>query len=505
MDRNQDPNSRDEGPDPTPSTRADEVAELRRRLRDCERLLQAESRRFERLFAQSPLALLLADADGRFTDANPSALAQLGIPDEATVRRLNLFRVVPWSPENIRRLQAEGLSGVNADLDFDEIARRGLYQPKRSGRAHIDWLIAPVADGFFIQIQDITERVLAQGELAERERLFSALFAAIPYPTLLWRQMPSDRIVLDRYNDAALEASEGLLAGLVGVDLDAFYGEETRFPRRIRETLRTGAPQSDELLYQLRTTGAEQWIVTTSARVGPGLVLDSMADVSSLKQTEERLAAALQEKSLLLREIHHRVKNNLAVIASLLSLQAERSDDPRIVGELDRSRLRILSVARLYEALDESADADSVDAATYVRALARRVREAVARDDVRLDLEVDPVTLPVSRAVHVGLILNELLTNAFQHAFVEAAAIVEPRVRLEVRTSGQDLGIELSDNGVGLPAGISSPVEAGSLGAQVVDTLVAQLGGTSAWRQAPGGGTTVALRIPLNGPDGAGS
>ena len=178
------------------------------------------------------------------------------------------------------------------------------------------------------------------------------------------------------------------------------------------------------------------------------------SDITERKRAEERIKASLREKEVLLKEIHHRVKNNLQVISSLVSLQADGLADPTLRDLFQDVRDRVRSMALVHEKLYQSANLARVEFADYARSLLALPLAGPRRrrGRVRLTLDLEPVSLSVETAVPCGLILNELVSNALKHAFpggrggevaVALHAGPDGRVRLRVR-----------DNGVGLPAGL---------------------------------------------------
>jgi PAS domain S-box-containing protein len=204
---------------------------------------------------------------------------------------------------------------------------------------------------------------------------------------------------------------------------------------------------------------------------------------------EESLKASLAEKEVLLKEIHHRVKNNMQVISSLVALQAERLQDGAMGDTLRDVSHRVRSMALVHEKLYQSADMARVEFAEYVESLLKYLWRAhgAAAADVRLALDLQPVSLSVNAAVPCGLILNELASNALKHAFRQEAASGEQgtgskergekseEVRVALRTEGSGrVCLRIADNGAGLPPGLDWR-RAESLGLRLVQMLAGQL------------------------------
>lgn len=197
-------------------------------------------------------------------------------------------------------------------------------------------------------------------------------------------------------------------------------------------------------------------------------------DISDRKATEVALRASLQEKEVLLKEIHHRVKNNMQVISSIVSLQADQTSDQAIRAVLQDVIYRVRSMALVHEKLYQSADFARVQFAEYAESLLHYLWRAhgSAAAGIRLTLDLHPVLLSVTEAVPFGLILNELASNALKHAFHQGNGS-EVAVSLRTDPSGR-VCLRVRDDGQGLPAGVDWRT-ANSLGLQLVQILAKQL------------------------------
>lgn len=202
-----------------------------------------------------------------------------------------------------------------------------------------------------------------------------------------------------------------------------------------------------------------------------------LAEIIERKRAEEQIKTSLKEKEMLLQEIHHRVKNNLQVISSLLHLQAGYVEDPAVREIFQESQNRVRSMALVHEKLYRSHDLARIDLADYIRNLATflfRSYSATA-GRVTIDIQTDDVFLGINAAVPCGLILNELISNALKHAFPDGRSGV---LQVQLRSvNDQNLTLIVRDNGIGFPANFDL-ANTTSLGMQLVDTLVNQLDGT---------------------------
>jgi two-component sensor histidine kinase len=199
----------------------------------------------------------------------------------------------------------------------------------------------------------------------------------------------------------------------------------------------------------------------------------------------EVIKLALREKELFLREAHHRIKNNLQIIASLLSLQASDISDPLIREMFMDSQDRVRSMALIHDSLSQSGDTGEIDFAAYIRDLASQLIQIYnsESDRITLQLRLDELLLDVNKATPCGLILNELLSNALKHAFPDGRS-GEIRIALQVDAARQ-VTLVVSDTGVGFPIELDF-LNTETLGLQLISTLTEQLEGTLALDRSNG-------------------
>jgi predicted ATPase/two-component sensor histidine kinase/GAF domain-containing protein len=218
----------------------------------------------------------------------------------------------------------------------------------------------------------------------------------------------------------------------------------------------------------------------------------AVMDVTASKRSQVRLQASLEEKDALLKEVHHRVKNNLQLITSLLTLQSNRSDDPAVAELLAESRDRIRSMALVHENLYRAGDFARIRMGPHIRNLCAHLIRAYGPQSQLIELvtEIDDMELDLERAIPVGLIVNELVSNALKHAFPDGRAGCV-QVKLE-RLDERQCALAVVDDGVGLPADFDAD-RADSLGLELVRDLVHELHGTMAVRR--NGTTTFAIRF----------
>jgi PAS domain S-box-containing protein len=225
-------------------------------------------------------------------------------------------------------------------------------------------------------------------------------------------------------------------------------------------------------------------------------VVVSIFDMTSHVEAEGRIRASLKEKEVLLKEIHHRVKNNLQVISSLLSLQARHLPDPEARRIFVESQNRVQAIALVHEKLYQSRDLSRIPFDEYVQTLVSNLCHSLdgAEREISPSVDAGGITLAVDVAIPCGLIVNELVTNSLKHAFPNRRGGC---IQILLRRSGSDrLELIVQDDGVGLPSSLD-PRQTPSLGLDLVFTFAEQLGATVDVRRHPG--TAYSFVFPQNG------
>jgi two-component system, sensor histidine kinase PdtaS len=204
-------------------------------------------------------------------------------------------------------------------------------------------------------------------------------------------------------------------------------------------------------------------------------VLGISRDISARKKAEEQIQSALIEKEILLKEIHHRVKNNLQAVASLLSLQASQFRDPALKEAITQVKTRIKSMALVHEKLYSSKDFAYIDFGDYIRLLVQELVVAYGSEKTIINLEADKVNVVLEKAVPLSLILNELVSNAIMHGFPDTHT---GTIHIELKSpGGNKILLKVHDNGRGLPETVdinNSP----TLGLTLINALVRQIDGS---------------------------
>jgi two-component sensor histidine kinase len=231
--------------------------------------------------------------------------------------------------------------------------------------------------------------------------------------------------------------------------------------------------------------------VQRDAEGRPVRMVGSITDINERKLADDRLQRSLLEKETLLREIHHRVKNNLQIISSLLYFQAQKIKNPEDLAAITDGRERLRAMIVVHETLYQSKDLSRIQLAGYVQSLAEQLAQSYVSRDRRIAtrVEIGDQALPIEIALPCGMIVSELLINAFKYAFPDGR---DGEVMIRVTHADERLAITVSDNGGGLPEGFA-PDQTTSFGWQLINGLATQLNGTVSVARDHGTAVTVSF------------
>jgi PAS domain S-box-containing protein len=452
------------------------VNELRAELEQAKRALQASEGRFRNIIERNADGIIVVGRDGLVRFVNQAATALLGRQADQLVGELFGFPVVA------------------ADLTELDIWGGGYPTVAEMRVVESEWDGEPV---YLASLRDITHRKQSEKALQQSEQKFRSVI-----------EQSYDGIVLTDEQGLIIEWNRAI-EEITGLKASEVVG------RPIWETqiqLGLEIEKSPEQYRQLKTItlealalGQAPWLGRLSEReyrypdgarrtiqglvfpikTDKGYMLGSIwRDVTARKLVEERLKAALAQKEMLVKEIHHRVKNNLTIVSSLLELKADLVEDETARQVLLESQNRVLTMARIHEHLYHTEDLAGVGMAEYVQSLVDHLQASYGAYAITFVVEVADITLEVDKAIPCGLIINELVSNALKYAFPADKLSADRRgeIRVELYPQPGDEGEErlvlvVSDNGRGLPPDFDWR-NLSSLGLKLVQTLVQQFGGS---------------------------
>ena len=410
--------------------------------------------KYMNLFDNANDAIVVTDTQDRILSWNKSAESIFGWNEEELAEK-NLFDVVVP-----KRMHAE-LNNIKNDV-ISGSRTRGfdlINMHKNGSEIDVSMTLSPLLDsdnkiiGMSSIIRDITQRKLAEEALRMSEEKFRSL---IENSTDIITILGEAGIIY--YLSPSIERSFGYnTQELIGKniseiihpdDLPHFnddFMEKIKNPN-ITSSIEVRARHKDNTWRILESIGK----MLPPDLVVKGVVLNSR-DITERKKAEEQIRSSLHEKEVLLREVHHRVKNNMQIISSLLRLQSDFSKDKNIIEMFNESRNRIISMSLIHEKLYQSKDFSKIDLKGYIVDLVNGLFQSygVNMNKIALNINVENIPLGIDSAIPCGLIINEIVTNSLKHAF-PGDRKGEIRVILHLT---QDKMIELvvGDNGIGLP------------------------------------------------------
>ncbi len=435
-----------------------------------EEALRESEKSYRGLFNTIRQAIYILNPDGTFVDVNEGAEAMYGFAREEFIGRTPEFLSAPGKNDLAAVMEyiKKAFAGEPQLFGFWGLRKGGeifpkdvyLYKGTYFGK---DVIVAVSAD--------ITERKRAEEALRESEEKFRTLFESMA-PGVFYQR--SDGILIDA-NHAALS--------MFGLTREQFMGRDSYDPRWkvVSESgellpaeqhpsmiaLRSGKMVRDLVIgvYNPKQD-VMRWLSTNaepqfrSGDATPYQVFVTMYDITERKKAEQTIRHALAEKEVLLREIHHRVKNNLAGILSLIELQISSLSDPVQIAPFKDLELRIRSMALVHDSLLRTKDLARINIASYTENLTRHLLPAYGTPgEVRCRIEMEDIILPIETATPCGLVMNEIVTNSLKYAFPKTFSCEKIRgepctISLTLHREGSDYLLGIADNGIGMPEGI---------------------------------------------------
>ncbi len=440
-----------------------------------------DSQEFTRSVIDSSLDMIIAsDPEGRITVFNDAAKEQFGysMEEALNMRSMELFRDPEVKEMVARSIEEKGsFTGEIQNVDKD-------------GNCFLTYLSATALKDHKGQIigsmgisRDITEIKRAEEELRKSEEKYRAIYDQA-YIGIAQVDLQGNFLNVNQQLTEITGYSEEELKNFNFIDITAERDVEKS--EELREELKKSG--KDRVSFEKRYVHKNGSLIDLNLTVAlvkdqngdPDYFVSVFEDITERKKNEEELIRSLKEKEVLLREVHHRVKNNLQVISSILSLQSRFVEDNNTLQILQESQNRISSMAFIHESLYRTDEFDSIDMAQYIKELSSNLFHSYhpSRKTVRLEHDLENVELNLDQAIPCGLIINELVSNALKYAFPDQRGgyVRISLSQVEKAEGDEQVSIRIRDNGVGLP----EDYEVGasdSLGLQLVSSLLDQLEG----------------------------
>lgn len=435
--------------------------------------------------------------DGTIISWNPSAQQIYGYSaTEAIGSHISL--IVPSDRLNELDRIMTGLSRGEGLRGYETVRQR-----KDGSRIDVSLTISPVHDasgavvGGSVLARDISDiKRTAQELLESRERLSVAVQAA-KIGLFRW-ECATNRVIWDE----TLRALFGLQDGQAVFSLDDYIARVHPDDREdlltgVRESMASGIEYEREYRVLL-PDGEIRWLAAKAKPFHdsdgrPLYLTGACRDVTDRRRTQEALSSALEQKELLLGEINHRVKNSLQLASSLLQMQAGSGAPEEVRRALSEAGGRLITVARVHERLYHGAELQSVDLRDYLARLCDDLRESTAGGRSEIVTGIERLAVGADKAILVGLLVNELVTNALKHALPTGGHC---EVRVECRRTAEGALLSVADNGRGLPEGFDV-ARSTSFGMRLVNAFASQLGGVLEVSSSPKGARFV-LAFPAD-------
>ena len=440
-------------------------------LKISEKELKESEERYRDILDNATDIIFVVDSKGYFTYANPSFYSKLGF-SQTTISTVRINNIIDdlkgvkkdWIPEldgkegettlisaSGEALTVIGGSTTQFDSNGTAIGMRGVY---------LDISEIKKQEAKLASIFDTTENLM-MFTLNKRDKItsFNSNFK---------------RLMLEGFG---VDVELGMLF-MKNIE-NLVLNKEGREKLNKFSKVFLGNPQQFELPLK-RSTGEISWFHIFLNPIASGSKITEISgvayDISDRKESEKAIQRTLKEKEILLQEVHHRVKNNLQVISSLMSLQRSFVSDPTLVQVLEESQARISTMSYIHESLYRNKDFSSISFTEYIGTLCTNLINSYKTPgcDVELALSPEEVFIPLDKAIPCGLIVNELVSNAMKYAFQGRKKGV---ISVRVEEVNNNIEIEVLDNGVGLPDDFSLEKN-DSLGIYLVQALVEQLSGT---------------------------
>ncbi|MBD3615959.1 MAG: PAS domain S-box protein [Gracilimonas sp.] len=330
--------------------------------------------------------------------------------------------------------------------------------------------------------RDISERRESEEALKHREGLFSKLFNSSPIGIALLNEHREVEMVNDGFEQLFGYREDELK----GLDLDKLIVLEQDHEEAIRLSESERVKQATEKRIRKDGTILDVIIYAVPVVVEKSVVgiYGIYVDITDRRKAEEQVRKSLREKEMMLAEIHHRVKNNLAVITGLLELQSYSAESESAKRILKDSQMRVNSIAMVHEKLYQSEDFSEVDINQYFEELSGIIHKTMQQSDLEVDIELNikPVKLPITQAIPCGLLLNEILSNSFKHAFTDSK---KGNIKICLSQPEDKLLLIIQDDGIGLPENSEMDITK-SMGMTLIKTLAKQLNASFSFRNEGG-------------------
>lgn len=459
--------------------------------------LKKSEEKFYDLYNNAPDMYISIDAEtGEILECNDTVIKTTGYNKDELIGR-KVFEI--YHPDSRER----ATDVFNQFRKTGEVKGEDLIILKKDGTAgYVNLSASAVRDetGKIIKSRsiwrDITEKKVLERQLVENEERFRLLFENSPLP---YQSLDMDGRVLE-VNNSWLNVLGYNKEEVLGKNIKEFLDPASLKIIKDKFSHFKSSGEVRGVEFHMRKKNNEKILVSVNGKLSFRKDGSSMQthcifrDITDQREAERKLEASLNEKDILLKEVHHRVKNNMQVIISLINLQAGYVKDSAILDFFKDTVYRIRSMALVHEKLYQSDSISAINFGNYIRALTSDISQQYVSGGIRGDVfvNVEDITMGIDRAIPCGIIINELVSNSFKHGF-KGTSHGEININF-YKTGNSDAVLQVCDNGKGLPVSFDIS-NINSLGMQLVDSLVMQINGTLDIKKQ--GGASFTITFPL--------
>ncbi len=454
-----------------------------------ERALQRSEARFKQIAENDADFIWEVDAEGLYTYASPAVERILGYAPDELVGKVHFFDL--FAPDVRESLKAAALRTFSEKKGFRDFLNPNVR--KDGSLVILETSGTPFLDesggfaGYRGFDKDATLRRRVEEQLLIKQSAIDSAMSAIGFADMEQRIFYVNRAYLELWG---YDREEEILGRPIA-EFAAIPGQVEKAVAAMKSGKGyvgegiSHKKDGTEFMFQIATN------LVSSPEGRPLCMMASFIDITARKRAEEELRQAVRQTEILMKELKHRVKNSLALVSGLLHIAMSNLPDGRVKEIFADTRSRIHSIASLYERLYVSSEIENVDLRAYIGNLAKDLLKTYVNGNFRLETRLEDIKLDTRRAVPLGLILNELVTNALKYAYPAGA---RGEIRVELQKAGNEIVLGVSDDGAGWPKDFS-PESGGGVGMNLVRMLADEIDASLAFPPGRGAAVTVTFGI----------
>lgn len=448
--------------------------------------LERNEQLFKSLFTYNPNPVIRFSLEGKFLDVNKKTEELAGLSKKELMEFDFSAFIADDDKERIADHFKKAANGKPQHYEVKANTKNGIIE--------VESTLSPIyimgeITGLFCITKDITEEKKAKRALKKSEERWQQLVRQNPQPVQIVQQGKIVYINPAGSEYYRAESPDELIGRSI---MDFVHAEDREKVLKRKDTLEKNehvAPTENKIIL---LNGEERFIEAHSIPIsynGKPAIQTVVHDITDLKEKQELIGKSLKEKETLLREIHHRVKNNLAMISSMLELQIMQSTDESVTNALRDSQLRIRSIAIIHEKLYQNESLYDIGFDNYLKELVETIQQTYSTKGktIETSYDLDPVSLDINQVIPGSLIVNEVIVNSFKHAFTNKT---EGNLTISLNYLNGKIDLTITDDGNGLPENFDIN-EQQSLGMTLIQALTSQLEGTFDFTNDPNGDGTL--------------